>query len=512
MNNSIQDMITHIEEKTGSLNQAQRALLITDGSVTSLLEIFCKSPVGIRTISQQVIPAPDEIAHELDIAPGEEVNYRVVDLYNKKTQDRLIHAISYAPLSHLPPAAIVRLMKEDEPIGHIMRDEMMESRREICSIKHVDIKSQNNSNPAALKERSGISRKYRIIHNKHPIFLIEEIMPIDLFSDVRSVRIKTPSRLHIGLLDMNGSSGRVDGGAGITLNDPGFDIIVSESDSLSVVAPEPEFARYVNTLIEKFRNNGLHIPPVRIEINQAIPFHCGLGSGTQLSLALASGIEGLSRNCMNKNDLISLTGRGGTSGIGIRAFFDGGLIVDAGHRFGPGKSKSSFAPSSVSSSAGISPLVGRYEIPDSWNIILAIPNNHQNIHGEAEQEIFHKCCPVPVEDVRIQSHLVLMKLIPALLEEDIDEFGDAINQFQDYGFKKCELEFQPDEIRTVIDSMRDAGAAGAGMSSFGPVVYGICDTNSSDIISAVEKVMNEYSGGRTILTKGRNQGASISIK
>ena len=32
--------------------------------------------------------------------------------------------------------------------------------------------------------------------------------------------IKSPSRLHLGLIDMNGSYGRLDGGIGLTIKDP----------------------------------------------------------------------------------------------------------------------------------------------------------------------------------------------------------------------------------------------------------------------------------------------------
>ena len=34
--------------------------------------------------------------------------------------------------------------------------------------------------------------------------------------------IKSPSRLHLTLIDMNGSYGRIDGGIGLTIKDPNF--------------------------------------------------------------------------------------------------------------------------------------------------------------------------------------------------------------------------------------------------------------------------------------------------
>ena len=34
--------------------------------------------------------------------------------------------------------------------------------------------------------------------------------------------IRSPSRLHLALIDMNGAYGRIDGGIGLTIKDPNF--------------------------------------------------------------------------------------------------------------------------------------------------------------------------------------------------------------------------------------------------------------------------------------------------
>ena len=234
---SVLELIRQIENESCVLTKPERALLITDGSVTRLLEAFINAPVGVRTVQQNIVPASEKIAEYLEILPGEDVNFREVYLYNKNNDRLLIHAISYAPLKHLPTGAMTRLMNEDEPIGFIMRDEKMESRREILSIQKRLFPSECQI--PNKKTRHCLSRSYRIIHNSRPIFYIEEQIPSSLFIDDSTVRVVTPSRLHIGLLDMNGSGGRVDGGAGITLKDPGFIIEISESDTFSLTSQEP---------------------------------------------------------------------------------------------------------------------------------------------------------------------------------------------------------------------------------------------------------------------------------
>ena len=162
MQTSVLELIKKLEEEIGPLSKVQRALLSTDGSVTRLLEVFCNAPVGVETKSQKIIAASDTIAQSLGISIGEEVNYREVDLYNKTTHDVLIHAVSYAPLSHLPSNATIRLMKEDEPIGNIMRDEMMESRREVLSVGYNNFFTHGLQNSDLNRQTSCISRLYRI--------------------------------------------------------------------------------------------------------------------------------------------------------------------------------------------------------------------------------------------------------------------------------------------------------------------------------------------------------------
>ena len=128
-------MLRLIEEKTGPISDAIKALLITDGSVTRLLECYNEAPISIRTVSQQVIAAGEDIAEEMQIKAGDPVNYRVVEICDQGMDIPLVHAVSYCPVNRLPEHARLSLMKADIPIGHILRDEKIESRREITSIR-----------------------------------------------------------------------------------------------------------------------------------------------------------------------------------------------------------------------------------------------------------------------------------------------------------------------------------------------------------------------------------------
>jgi beta-ribofuranosylaminobenzene 5'-phosphate synthase len=100
-----------------------------------------------------------------------------------------------------------------------------------------------------------------------------------------------------------------------------------------------------------------------------------------------------------------------------------------------------------------------------------------------------------------------MRMFPALVERDLDAFGTAINHLQDLGFKRVELSLQPPAVHDLLDVMRNAGAAGAGMSSFGPALYAVGDTGMREVESAVSSFLAEMGGGETLITTANNAGA-----
>jgi beta-ribofuranosylaminobenzene 5'-phosphate synthase len=239
-------------------------------------------------------------------------------------------------------------------------------------------------------------------------------------------------------------------------------------------------------------------------VEKSYPAHAGLGSGTQLSLATSKLITNLNDIEVETDTLGQIVGRGGTSGIGVEAFNHGGFIVDGGHSK---HEKSDFLPSSASS-ASPPPVLAHYDFPEDWNIILAIPKLDKSVSGKMEVNIFQKYCPIPLSEVQKLSHLILMKMMPAVLEKDIDSFGDALNQIQSVGFKKREMDLQNKLIRDILDSMRDSGASGAGMSSFGPTLFAVTKNNPKKVLNAAKDAMGDYEG-INLVTRAQNTGAQV---
>ena len=218
------------------------------------------------------------------------------------------------------------------------------------------------------------------------------------------IKITTPCRLHITLIDMNGELGRVDGGAGLTLSSPNVKITAEEADKVRIDGLQG-FADRMKKAAEVLLPEGKGI---RINVQELYPAHVGFGSGTQSSLAAAAAVNELYGLGKNVRELALAVKRGGTSGIGVTAFEKGGFIVDGGHRF---KDKGGFMPSAASR-VPPGPVLFREDFPE-WDMVVAIPNE-KGMHDQEEIDIFKKFCPLPIEEVREIAHVVLMKTMPAV--------------------------------------------------------------------------------------------------
>jgi len=311
------------------------------------------------------------------------------------------------------------------------------------------------------------------------------------------LKITTPSRLHLTLIDMNASIGRVDGGIGLTLDKPVISTRAEKSGIVEITGKSEHK--------ERMRDSAALLLPegegIRISIEKDYPSHTGLGSGTQAALSAGMAVNLIYNLGLSVYDLAIKVGRGGTSGIGVAAFEKGGFILDGGHKF---SEKRAFLPSAASRLPP-APVLLRRDFPD-WDIVVAIPEQ-KGASSKKEVNIFREKCPIPLQEVEKLSHIILMQLLPALVEEDIVAFGRSINSIQETGFKKREVKLQP-VSKELMQALRDGGAYGAGMSSFGPTVYAFGEDAES-----LKKIAGEFLGekGQVFITKARNEGARIEF-
>ncbi|MGD0079765.1 MAG: beta-ribofuranosylaminobenzene 5'-phosphate synthase [Methanoregula sp.] len=508
----IAEAIREMEAQVGRISPVQKFLLGTDGSVTQILESITGKKVVIRTLVQEIVPADGTAAGNLNIAEGDPVNFRIVEISTEESGEVLIYAISHTPVRRLSPDFKDDLMKADIPIGKIIRQHNIEARREILTARVLPATEEAGRVFSICRNEPILSRQYQIIHGGKPLIFIEEQFPYNRFLDQRRVVVNTPSRIHVSLIDMHGGSGRVDGGIGITLDEPGIMLEAELSPVLTVCGCDPVTRERIGQVAAGILQDLGLGGSVAITVRKMYPSHIGLGSGSQLSLAVARAIAELHGRQLTARELARLTGRGGTSGIGTAAFDHGGFIIDGGHRFGAGGEKSDFRPSSASRGVSPPPVIFRHEMPADWKILLAIPDLPAGASGGHEADIFRRFCPVPLDEVRALTHEVMMRMLPGIVERDLDLFGSSINTIQGLGFKKVELSFQSPLVTGLLSTLREGGAAGAGMSSFGPAVYALGDTGMQDLERAARTFMAEQAcGGTTLLTTARNHGAIVRV-
>jgi beta-ribofuranosylaminobenzene 5'-phosphate synthase len=302
-----------------------------------------------------------------------------------------------------------------------------------------------------------------------------------------AVEVRTSSRVHITLIDMNGSAGRRDGSVGFAVADPGLRLVLTRGGPPRCDgAPDPAEAVRVTAAV-RHAAAALGLPDtVRVRLYSAVPAHSGLGSGTQLRLAALRGLAELTGRRLAERELAALSGRGGTSGIGVHAFTRGGFLVDGGHRT---RDKDTFAPSRFAEGVPVPPLVYARMPPEHWGVVLALPEGVRGLEGTAERDFMSAHTPLPLSAVRAVAHTVLMGLLPALEEDDLPAFGHCLTRLQDMGWKRAH--WQRPELRPwrpLVDLMCAQGAAGGGLSSTGPLVYAIYDRAEHDGVELAGRI------------------------
>lgn len=319
-----------------------------------------------------------------------------------------------------------------------------------------------------------------------------------------SVTIRTPARLHCALIDLNGSLGRIDGSIGLAINDPHFEIIAERANQIQI--DSTQYEERACAIVEKLRAR-YNFPGIHLQLATEIPPHSGFGSGTQLALGIAQAVNTLYNLNLSVADLAQAVGRGGTSGIGITAFERGGFILDGGHRF-PDQ-KSSFLPSSAAGNVPAPPLLLRHPFPN-WELLIVIPRC-THISGETEIQLFKTLCPQPRATAEQLSHLILLKLLPAIFEKDRRAFGSAINDIQTFGWKKVEIDAQGTILQWTLDFLADNGAIGAGVSSWGPAIFAVGE-NLSSLKEKTETFLQTLpEGGTCFITNANNRGAAVTV-
>jgi len=310
-----------------------------------------------------------------------------------------------------------------------------------------------------------------------------------------SVFVHAAARLHFGVLDLRGELGRRFGGLGAAVPEPSLLLEVSLAERLSAHGPDGDRAA---GFAERFlAHHGLG-GGARLTVHRHIPQHSGLGSGTQLALAVARALAELHGLPTEPMALARAVGRGRRSAIGTWTFALGGFIVEGGRRTG---------------TDDLAPLLARYAVPASWRCVVAVPDGAPGLSGDAEAAAFERLPSPPEREVERVSHLVLMQLLPALVEGDLASFGAALTEVQRVTGAWFAPQqggvFAPGSSETLVRRMAEWGAAGVGQSSWGPAVYGLVGSEAEGRAIAARAAGLLGAGGQVFEGGFAGSGASV---
>ncbi len=315
----------------------------------------------------------------------------------------------------------------------------------------------------------------------------------------RFVSVRAPARLHLGFLDMHGGYGRKFGSLGLSITDVDTSLIAEYADDINITGPSSKRAEnYAEQVLSHFGIDG----GVKMTIKSAIPEHSGLGSGTQLSLAVASAIVKLYELPEQQaGRLAAMLHRGARSGIGIGTFMHGGFIVDGGR----------------GENTEVPPVISHMPFPEHWRIVLIFDDHADGINGVPERRAFNTLGAMDEDTSAALCRLTLMQALPSISENDCTRFGDAITQIQnivgDYFADAQGGRYTSPLLKPILEAMTNGGATGIGQSSWGPTGFALFPDETM-AFQAMKKVRDEWQSEsrlRFVMSKACNTHALITV-
>ncbi|SFJ61019.1 GHMP family kinase ATP-binding protein [Planctomicrobium piriforme] len=271
----------------------------------------------------------------------------------------------------------------------------------------------------------------------------------------RFITVRTGARLHFGPLSYRPERGRHFGGVGLMIDRPGVHAVVGLAKPGT--SGSSNSAR-VRALLDTLKRSGVcgssHFD---VDVLEEIPPHSGLGSGTQLALAVTDAILTLQGHKHPPQSLALISGRGDRSAIGLFGYEQGGFLIDAGR----------------ANNQDVGALATRVSFPAEWRVLLVRPIDGQGLHGSVEMSAFQSLPSMSEQLTGRLCRLALTELLPALQQNDFAAFTSALYE---YGQLAGEF-FAPSQggvfastaIRRLAASL-SGPATGMAQSSWGPTV------------------------------------------
>ena len=289
-------------------------------------------------------------------------------------------------------------------------------------------------------------------------------------------------RLHLTLLAMHNGEYRTNGGIGFAITDPACELtffaasVFTIDDQRLDPLSADELIR-LNSLLHAEQKRHKFATALAISIGGAMRTHSGFGSGTAISLACLEALHQMNGSMPTPDELISASGRGGTSGIGIRTYFSGGCVFDLGRP----RNNELHVPSHQATATRLPLVLDHMPMPE-WDIGVCIPLGIPHKSEVEERAFFERTCPLSAEAVYETLYHSLFGLYAAILEADKAAFCHALRTIQECAWKKAERLEYGTALIEIEQALYKCGAEAVGMSSLGPTLFFLAD-NVADVVS-----------------------------
>jgi chorismate-pyruvate lyase len=158
------------------LDPLQRILLITDGTLTEILEATLLEPISLVKVAQDFIPAAESDAM-LEPEQGEIFMERQILLRGSRSGRNYVYAKSVLAVDRLGSKFRDELLESQTPLGRLWLEHKLETFKELLEVRCLaaDGLARHFDCPA-----SGLllARTYRVYSRSRPVMSITEYFPI----------------------------------------------------------------------------------------------------------------------------------------------------------------------------------------------------------------------------------------------------------------------------------------------------------------------------------------------
>ncbi len=297
-----------------------------------------------------------------------------------------------------------------------------------------------------------------------------------------AVVVRAPSRLHLGFIPPV-KEGESPGSAAVAIERPFIEMVMTESEDIHVSGA---YSALIFEMAADFLSGFAPGKGVDIDVRDAMKRHAGFGSGTRMAMSVGMGISGLYGLGLAPYDIAKFFGRGRNSVAGIETLIHGGMAI-----VHPGGE------------------ISRPRIPEGWSFIIALPASRHDFHGDEERKAMASMKKHITED-----DLASM-LDDAIRSADIEEAGRLLERIDLETGKMFsgaqEGDYSHRMVGDLIRAGKEAGAYGAGQSSWGPAVYFLVDDSVAERVKAtLEDLMGEK--GSVAISDIAPEGISLDLR